>query len=214
MEDILFAIPLSVALPLAVSVGGGLARKFLAPKLNLEDAKFDIGRARQGISSQVGSALAKTTADIKGFGAAGRLSKGATLSGISGAVKNATKTISEGEGRLSELQNRANQRIAFARESNKQQTFQDIFNLSLAGVGTLSKVALLKDAGLLNPDGQANSVQGAGGGEGGIGGITGDSDIDLSNIDEDLLEELLGIDGSSGPLSGINVDQLKGRLNA
>ncbi len=185
---------LSLLLPAATTAASIVARKLFDPGLDLEGARFQTGRARRNISSQVGTQLAKTTSDIRGVGASRRLSAGATQSAIAGATKRASQAVSEGEARLEGLRNQADQRIAFAKAANKQQTFEDIFNLSLAGIGTLSKVALLKDAGLLDGAGKANPAT---------------SEIDTSGLDENVLNQLLNFE-TAGPLSRINVDQLKG----
>jgi len=187
---------LSLLLPAAITAASVVGRKLLDPGLDLEDARFQTGRARRAIGSQVSTQLAKTTSDIRGVGASRRLSAGATQSAIAGATKRASQAVSEGEARLEGLRNQADQRIAFAKAAQKQQTFEDIFNLSLAGIGTLSKVALLKDAGLLDGAGNANPAT---------------DQADISGLDEDVLKQILDFD-TDGPLSGISVDQLKARF--
>lgn len=208
---------LATLLPLAVTAGSVLARKFLSPELDLEDARFQTGRARRNISSQASTLLAKSTADIRSVGASRRLSAGATQSAIAGATKRATQGAASAEARLEGLRNQADARIAFAQAQAKQQKFEDIFNLSLAGIGSLSKVALLKDAGLLDKNGNSNNITQLGGGTpqnriGGAGDTTGQG-VDFSNLDEEVLQQLLNME-TAGPLSGINVSQLKGLMGA
>ena len=188
--------PLSLLLPPAITAASVVGRKLLDPGLDLEDARFQTGRARRAIGSQVSTQLAKTTSDIRGVGASRRLSAGATQSAIAGATKRASQAVSEGEARLEGLRNQADQRIAFAKAAQKQQTFEDIFNLSLAGIGTLSKVALLKDAGLLDGAGNANPVT---------------QDVNFENFDEDIFEQLFGAKGSER-LSGISLEDLQAQI--
>jgi len=164
-------------LPLITTIGSTLARNFLSPELDLEDARFQTGRARQNINAQATTLLAKTTADIRSVGASRRLSAGATQSAIAGAVKRSTQGAASAEARLEGFRNQANARIAFAKAQAKQQKFEDIFNLSLAGIGSLSKIALLKEAGLLDKRGISNNIEQEG--IGGINDITGSSQIDL-----------------------------------
>jgi len=206
---------LATLLPLLATGGSILARKFLSPEVDLEDARFQTGRARRNINAQATTLLAKSTADIRSVGASRRLPAGATQSAIAGATKRATQGAASAEARLEGLRNQADARIAFAQAQAKQQKFEDIFNLSLAGVGSLSKVALLKNAGLLGKSGNSNDI-GGGVPQNRIGGANdttgpGVNQIDLSNLDEETLQQLLNFE-NAGPLSGINVNQLKGLI--
>ena len=172
----------SPLLPLAINAGGQLAgnlfKKWFGGKtdfnmINPADYKnqlvmsnAEMGNIRQGVQSRLNPYIAKSQADIKQVGAAGRLPEGATQSALGGIAPKVAQQMGQFETQLqgqqrSSLANylQMQQQYDAAKMAHEQGNAQGIAAINQQGLGNMSKIALLWSAGLFNDPSQ-QAIQG------------------------------------------------------
>lgn len=111
--------------------------------------KIDASGLRNVASSRIATGNALTQANIKQAGAAGRLPAGA----ITSALSEVNSRQSAVDPQLDQ-QHLQIEKFNAGQESRQslanQQRYEDIVNLNLSGLGTLSKLAILSKYGMIN----------------------------------------------------------------
>lgn len=138
--------------PLVPLIAGGMALgtigSLLRPKPKFP--KVSTGRLRGLASARLASQQALTQANIRQTGAAGRLPSGAITSALAAAGARSPTMDPQLDLAAADIE-----RFNVGQETREslvgQQRFDDILNFNLAGLGALSKIAILSKYGLLNP---------------------------------------------------------------
>lgn len=134
----------------------GTIASLAAPKPKFP--KIDSGGLRQAASARIATGTAATQANIKQAGAAGRLPAGAITSALALSNSRQSAVDPQLDQQLLNIQQFNAGQETRAGLAN-QQRYEDIVNLNLAGLGTLSKLAILNKYGLINGGGGANAAE-------------------------------------------------------
>jgi len=117
----------------------------------------DLGQIRSAFHNRLSGFQAKSIADIKQAGAAGRLPEGAVIGGIAGTAQRAAEGAAnlepglQREKRKSILDfSRLQQRFDAAKMAHEQGNAGQTAGFNQQGVGNLGRIAILAEAGLLN----------------------------------------------------------------